>query len=78
MAVSRARNKIILVTSIPVDDVSDMLSSHSKPAKPRDYLQGYLQYAQLDGFVKLEVLFGEGEHDLYESGYVGLPHIAYT
>ena len=33
-----------------------------------------MQYAPLDGFVKLELLLGEGEHDLYESGFVGLPH----
>lgn len=46
VAVTRARTKIIMVTSIPVNDVSDMLSSRRKPNIPRDYLQGYLEYAR--------------------------------
>lgn len=46
VAVTRARMKVIMVTSMPIGDVSDMLSSRRKPAIPRDYLQGYLEYAR--------------------------------
>ncbi|WP_245510424.1 AAA domain-containing protein [Rhizobium pisi] len=46
VAVTRARIKVIMVTSMPIGDVSDMLSSRRKPTIPRDYLQGYLEYAR--------------------------------
>lgn len=46
VAVTRARQKVIMVTSMPIGDVSDMLSARRKPAIPRDYLQGYLEYAR--------------------------------
>jgi hypothetical protein len=45
VAVTRARTKVILVTSIPIADVSDWLAAHRAPDKPRDYLQAYLDYA---------------------------------
>jgi primosomal replication protein N'' len=45
VAVTRAREKVILVTSMPIGDISDMLASGRPPNKPRDYLQGYLDYA---------------------------------
>ncbi|QYD70764.1 DUF4011 domain-containing protein [Paraburkholderia edwinii] len=46
VAVTRARQKVVLVTSMPIRDVSDMLNTKRKPAIPRDYLQGYLEYAR--------------------------------
>jgi len=46
VAISRAREKVVLVTSMPVSDVSDMLLSARPPSSPRDYLQGYLHYAE--------------------------------
>jgi len=46
VAVTRAKLKVIMVTSIPIPEVSDMLSSRKKPVLPRDYLQGYLEYAR--------------------------------
>jgi hypothetical protein len=46
VAVTRARRKIVLVTSMPVGEVSDVLSTHRPPATPRDFLQGYLEYAR--------------------------------
>ncbi|RZL68638.1 MAG: hypothetical protein EOP77_00655 [Variovorax sp.] len=46
VAVTRARQKIVLVTSMPVAEVSDILSTHRPPATPRDFLQGYLEYAR--------------------------------
>ena len=45
VAVTRARTKIILLTSMPVKDVSDWLAAGRLPDKPRDYLQAYLDYA---------------------------------
>jgi hypothetical protein len=46
VAVTRARSKIILVTSMPIEDVSDMLTTRQRPSAPRDYLQAYLEYAR--------------------------------
>jgi hypothetical protein len=46
VAVSRAKEKVILVTSIPVSEVSDLLAGRRAPQSPRDYLQGYLEYAR--------------------------------
>jgi hypothetical protein len=45
VAVTRAREKVVLVTSMPIADVSDMLATHRRPDRPRDYLQAYLDYA---------------------------------
>jgi hypothetical protein len=46
VAVTRAKQKVIVATSIPVRDVSDMLSTHRPPATERDYLQGYLEFSR--------------------------------
>ncbi|MGG5819353.1 AAA domain-containing protein [Falsiroseomonas sp. HW251] len=46
VAVTRAREKVVLVTSMPTRDVSDWLSSGHTPSKPRDYLQAYLDHAE--------------------------------
>jgi primosomal replication protein N'' len=45
VAVTRARTKVVLLTSMPIKDVSDWLAAGRLPAKPRDYLQAYLDYA---------------------------------
>jgi hypothetical protein len=46
VAVTRARNKIVLMTSMPVAEISDMVSTSRPPTTPRDYLQAYLEYAR--------------------------------
>ncbi|WP_207949535.1 AAA domain-containing protein [Luteimonas aestuarii] len=46
VAVTRARRKVAMITSMPITDVSDMLGTQRPPASPRDYLQGYLEYAR--------------------------------
>ncbi len=46
VAVTRARMKVVMVTSMPIEDISDMISSRRTPASARDYLQGYLEYAR--------------------------------
>jgi primosomal replication protein N'' len=46
VAITRARKKVVLVTSMPIRDISDMLNTQRKPTIPRDYLQGYMEYAR--------------------------------
>lgn len=46
VAVTRARQKVILVTSIPVALISDLLSTRRQAASPRDFLQAYFEYAR--------------------------------
>ncbi len=46
VAVTRARKKVVMVTSMPIADISDMLGTQRAPETPRDYLQGYLEYAR--------------------------------
>lgn len=45
VAVTRARKKVVLITSMPVDLISEMHSHRGPPARPRDYLQAYMEYA---------------------------------
>ncbi len=47
VAVTRARRKIFLMSSIPIEDVSDLLATSRPLSGPRDYLQAYLEYARL-------------------------------
>ncbi|MCW0014540.1 C-terminal helicase domain-containing protein, partial [Burkholderia pseudomallei] len=46
VAVTRARHKVVLITSMPIREISDMLTAQRKPAIPRDYLQRYMEYAR--------------------------------
>jgi hypothetical protein len=46
VAVTRAREKVILVTSLPISEISDMLSTRRQATSPRDYLQAYFEYAR--------------------------------
>jgi hypothetical protein len=46
VAVTRAREKVVIITSMPVSEISDLLTRRSGPKIPRDYLQGYLEYAR--------------------------------
>lgn len=55
VAITRAREKVILVTSMPIRDISDMLASGRAPNKPRDYLQAYLDYASKVSAGQLDV-----------------------
>jgi primosomal replication protein N'' len=46
VAVTRARDKVVIVTSMPVNGISDWLERGGRALqKPRDYLQAYLAYA---------------------------------
>jgi primosomal replication protein N'' len=68
VAVTRAREKVILVTSMPVAQISDLLTTRRQAASPRDYLQAYFEYAraisdgELEGAAALlkRLLPGEG------------------
>jgi len=46
VAVTRAREKIVLVTSMPIALISDFLSTRRQASSPRDYLQAYFEYAR--------------------------------
>ena len=46
VAVTRAREKVILVTSMPIPLISDLLSTRRTAASPRDHLQAYFEYAR--------------------------------
>lgn len=46
VAVTRSRQKIVMVTSMPISDISDILTTRRPPATPRDFLQGYMEYAR--------------------------------
>lgn len=61
VAITRARKKIVLITSMPIAEVSDILSTHRPPSTPRDFLQGYLEYARCMSsaeFVNARALLG--------------------
>ena len=45
VAITRARKKVTLVTSMPIDQISDVMSRGAKPERPKDFLQLYLAYA---------------------------------
>jgi primosomal replication protein N'' len=45
VAVTRAKEKIFILTSMPVDKISGMSGTTRTPVTPRDYLQTYLDYA---------------------------------
>jgi primosomal replication protein N'' len=47
VAVTRARKKIYMVTSMPIADISNLLTTRGTPSTPRDFLQGYMEYARL-------------------------------
>ncbi|MET3591811.1 hypothetical protein ABID26_001195 [Mesorhizobium shonense] len=47
VAVTRAKSKVMMITSMPIPEVSDMLASRRRPSIPRDYLQGYMEYARV-------------------------------
>ena len=46
VAVTRARCKVILLTSMPIAEISDLLSARRSAASPRDFLQAYFEYAR--------------------------------
>lgn len=46
VAVTRAREKVILVTSMPIPLISDLLTTRRQATSPRDYLQAYFEYAR--------------------------------
>lgn len=47
VAVTRAKEKVLLVTSLPVGEISSYLGQRRPPTMARDYLQAYMRYAEL-------------------------------
>lgn len=54
VAITRAREKVVLVTSLPINEISESLSKGEEPKIPRDYLQAYFDYATnvSDGYLE--------------------------
>ncbi|MBD2797138.1 DUF4011 domain-containing protein [Xenorhabdus sp. 18] len=46
VAITRARKQVVIFSSMPLDEISDLLSTYRKPDIPRDFLQGYLTFAR--------------------------------
>jgi hypothetical protein len=46
VAVTRAKRKVVLVTSMPIALISDMLTTRRQASSPRDFLQAYFEYAR--------------------------------
>lgn len=45
VAVTRAKEKVIVVTSMPISEISDFITGRRTASSARDYLQAYLEYA---------------------------------
>ena len=46
VAVTRAKQKVMLITSMPIPLISDLLSTRRQAVSPRDFLQAYFEYAR--------------------------------
>lgn len=46
VAITRARKQVMIMSSMPIEEISDLLSTRRQPDIPRDFLQGYLEYAR--------------------------------
>jgi primosomal replication protein N'' len=46
VAVTRAKTKVVLMTSMPTEEISDFPNDRRSPTKARDYLGAYLRYAE--------------------------------
>ena len=47
VAVTRAKQKVMLVTSMPTAEISSFIGQRRPPTMARDYLQAYMRYAEL-------------------------------
>jgi hypothetical protein len=47
VAVTRAKRKVMLVTSMPTAEISSFVNQQRPPVLARDYLQAYVRYAEL-------------------------------
>lgn len=55
VAITRARYKVVIATSMPINDISDMLSVGRSPSKPRDYIQAYLNFAETHSNAQIRI-----------------------
>jgi primosomal replication protein N'' len=46
VAITRAKKRVILINSMPIENISDMLDTIKAPSNPRDYIQLYWAYAR--------------------------------
>ncbi len=45
VAITRAKRKVVMVTSLPIDEISDSVQNNRQPRNGREYLHYYLEYA---------------------------------
>ncbi|WP_124980501.1 protein kinase domain-containing protein [Nonlabens xiamenensis] len=55
VAITRARFKVVIATSMPIKDISDILSTGRPPSKPRDFIQAYLNYSEIHSNGQVDV-----------------------
>ncbi|WP_299323781.1 AAA domain-containing protein [uncultured Maribacter sp.] len=55
VAITRARNKVVIATSMPTQAISDILSTGRLASKPRDYIQTYLNYAEIHSNEQIDI-----------------------
>ncbi len=58
VAVTRAREKVVLITSMPISEISDLLGTSRSPTSARDFLQAYFEYARATSAGELDVSRG--------------------
>ncbi len=55
VAITRARYKVVIATSMPIKDISDALSTGRPLSKPRDFIQSYLNFSEMHSNGQIEV-----------------------
>ena len=55
VAITRARYKVVIATSMPIKDISDGLSTGRPPSKPRDFIQSYMNFSEIHSNGQIEV-----------------------
>ncbi|MCF8714288.1 protein kinase [Joostella atrarenae] len=55
VAITRARYKVVIATSMPIKDISDVLSTGRPPSKPRDFIQSYLNFSEIHSNGQIDI-----------------------
>ena len=72
VAVTRAREKVVLITSMPISEISDLLGTARLPVSARDFLQAYFEYARATSAGELDV--SRGLLSRLNNNHNSLPH----
>lgn len=82
VAITRSRQKVYMVTSMPIPEISDLLTTRRAPSTPRDFLHGYMEYARLVSageFVTARVVLGRvaSRRDASKAAHGEVPNDAF-